>query len=81
MGTPINKISDEMSERWKKAKNILVGFGAPSKGLYDIASDEKMSLAKISDYIINTIPKQGTETVRTEEAIYATLAILNMIEK
>ena len=81
MGTSIQKVSDELSERWKKAKNILVGFGAPSKGLQDIASDEKLSLAKISDCIINTVPEQGTETVRTEEAIYATLALLNMIEK
>jgi predicted SPOUT superfamily RNA methylase MTH1 len=81
MGASIQKVSDELSERFKKAKKILVGFGAPSKGLQDIASDEKLSLAKISDYIINTIPEQGTETVRTEEAIYATLALLNMIEK
>jgi predicted SPOUT superfamily RNA methylase MTH1 len=28
-------------------------------------------------YILNTIPSQGTETVRTEEALHATLAILN----
>jgi predicted SPOUT superfamily RNA methylase MTH1 len=81
IGMPIQKVSDELSERLEKAKNILVGFGAPSKGLQDIASDEKLSLAKISDYIINTIPDQGTETVRTEEAIYATFALLNVIKK
>lgn len=81
MGPSIQKVSEELSEHWKKAKNILVGFGAPSKGLQDIASDEKLSLAKISDYIINTVPEQGTETVRTEEAIYATLTLLNVLEK
>jgi hypothetical protein len=33
----------------------------------------------LADVIVNTIPRQGTETVRTEEAVYATLAIINMI--
>jgi predicted SPOUT superfamily RNA methylase MTH1 len=30
------------------------------------------------DFVVNTIPAQGTETVRTEEALLATLAILNV---
>lgn len=29
---------------------------------------------------INTIPNQGTETVRTEEAVLATLSIFNMLQ-
>jgi len=29
--------------------------------------------------MINTIPRQGTETVRTEEAVIATLALLNLV--
>jgi hypothetical protein len=29
--------------------------------------------------MINTIPHQGTETVRTEEAVFATLALLNLV--
>jgi hypothetical protein len=28
--------------------------------------------------MINTIPHQGTETVRVEEAVFATLALLNL---
>ncbi|MEB2837263.1 MAG: hypothetical protein GSR80_000390 [Desulfurococcales archaeon] len=31
------------------------------------------------DYIINTVPNQGTLTVRTEEALHATLALLNAV--
>ncbi len=30
------------------------------------------------DYMVNSVPGQGTETIRVEEAIVATLAILNM---
>jgi len=32
----------------------------------------------VMDFVVNTIPGQGTETVRTEEAVFASLAILNM---
>jgi predicted SPOUT superfamily RNA methylase MTH1 len=28
--------------------------------------------------MMNTIPQQGTETVRVEEAVFATLALLNL---
>jgi hypothetical protein len=53
-------------------------FGAPSRGLHEIAKDEGLKLNELVDIIVNTIPKQGTETVRTEEALLATLAVLNV---
>jgi len=77
-GVPLLKILDKLSERWKKAENVLVAFGAPTQGLYDIARNEGFFLEEIVDFVVNTVPKQGTETVRTEEAIFASLAILNM---
>ncbi|MEM2081776.1 MAG: putative RNA uridine N3 methyltransferase [Candidatus Bathyarchaeia archaeon] len=36
-----------------------------------------MNLDDTADFVVNTIPEQGTETVRTEEALLATLAIFN----
>jgi len=81
MGIYFPKVADELSEKWNNAKKILVGFGAPSQGLQKIVAKEKMRLEDIVDYNLNTIPNQGTKTVRTEEAIYATLALLNMLEK
>lgn len=79
LGVPIKQIKDELTERWKKATNILVGFGSPSRGLQEIVKQENLSLDNISDFIVNTIPDQGTETVRTEEAIYASLALMNVL--
>jgi predicted SPOUT superfamily RNA methylase MTH1 len=79
MGTPLTQIADELAERWKKAGNIVVAFGAPTQGLQEIVAQEKVSLDKVADFTVNTIPDQGTETVRTEEALYATLALLNII--
>ena len=81
MGIYFPKIVDELSEKWNNAKKILVGFGAPSQGLQKIVAKEKLRLEDVVDYNINTIPNQGTKTVRTEEAIYATLALLSILEK
>ncbi|MFB6216754.1 MAG: putative RNA uridine N3 methyltransferase [Candidatus Aenigmatarchaeota archaeon] len=33
----------------------------------------------VFDAMVNAIPGQGTETVRSEEALYATLSIINII--
>jgi hypothetical protein len=46
--------------------------------LYEIAKNEGLKLDNIVDFVINTIPMQGTETVRTEEALIASLAVLNI---
>ena len=78
-GTPLMKIADELTKRWKKSRNILVAFGAPTQGLYDIVAREHVKLNEVAHFAVNTIPNQGTETVRTEEALYASLAILNLI--
>lgn len=71
-------LKDSLGESWKKANNILILFGAPTKGLHEIAEEEGKNLDSLVDFVINTIPNQGTETVRTEEAVLATLAILNI---
>jgi predicted SPOUT superfamily RNA methylase MTH1 len=76
-GNSMNKIQTALRKEWKKAYSKVLIFGGPKLGLYDIASQEGIELDHISDFVINAIPHQGTETVRTEEAIYASLSILN----
>jgi predicted SPOUT superfamily RNA methylase MTH1 len=71
-------IAGELAEKWRKADSVLVAFGAPTRGMYEIAKDEGVKLVELVDFVVNTIPAQGTETVRTEEALLATLAILNV---
>ncbi|RUM47233.1 MAG: hypothetical protein DSY37_02975, partial [Hyperthermus sp.] len=53
-------------------------FGAPDRGLFEIAREERLELNSHVDYVLNTIPGQGTRTVRVEEAVAATLAIINI---
>ena len=76
-GTPLMKVAGELARRWKKSHKILVAFGAPAQGLYEIVARENLKLNEVAHFTVNTIPNQGTETVRTEEALYASLAILN----
>ena len=75
--TRFQDAAQRLGERWKKANSILILFGAPTRGLHEIAKDEGANLNNLVDFMLNTVPNQGTETVRTEEALIASLAILN----
>ncbi len=75
-GRPIADVSEEIDKAWKNAKTVLVAFGAPTRGLYEVVENEGLCLDDISDFVINTIPMQGTETVRTEEAVLTSLSVL-----
>jgi predicted SPOUT superfamily RNA methylase MTH1 len=76
-GVKFADVTCELAGKWERANSVLVGFGAPTRGLYEIARDEGANLDDLVDFVVNTIPAQGTETVRTEEALLASLAILN----
>lgn len=55
--------------------DLAVVFGSPARGV-----DAFLSKKLMDRYcMMNTIPQQGTETVRVEEAVYATLALLNLV--
>ena len=77
-GDPLTQVAGKLAEKWKKAASILVVFGAPTRGLIDIARDEGIKLDEFVDFVVNTVPNQGTETVRTEEALFSSLAITNV---
>jgi len=78
VGDKFMDVAGEMGKKWEIAGKILLGFGAPSRGLHEIAKEEGAELEAIVDFVVNMIPAQGTVTVRTEEALLASLAILNM---
>jgi predicted SPOUT superfamily RNA methylase MTH1 len=77
-GREFAHVAAELAVEWRRAGSVLVVFGSPSRGLYDIAADEGLQLDDLVDFVVNTVPCQGTETVRTEEAVLATLAVLNI---
>jgi hypothetical protein len=77
-GSEFADVAEKLAGKWRAANSILVVFGAPSRGLHEIARDEGWQLSECVDFVVNTIPCQGTETVRTEEAVLGSLAILNV---
>jgi predicted SPOUT superfamily RNA methylase MTH1 len=74
-GSRFADVADKLAARWANANSVFLAFGAPARGLFEIARDEGASLNDLVDFVVNTIPGQGTETVRTEEALLATLAV------
>ena len=78
IGAKYKNVIEQIAEKWITAHHVLIAFGAPSRGLHEIVADEGLNLIEIVDFVVNTIPEQGTATVRTEEALVASLAILNV---
>jgi predicted SPOUT superfamily RNA methylase MTH1 len=78
-GATLAEVSGELAGLWASAASILVVFGSPARGLYEIASAEGWRLEEHLDFVVNTVPGQGAETVRTEEAVLATLAVFNVL--
>ena len=73
----------ELAERTAD-DGLTVAFGAPERGLPEILDCEPRAgtigdepRARF-DLWLNTVPNQGSETIRTEEALFATLAPLTL---
>ncbi|MEM2429151.1 MAG: putative RNA uridine N3 methyltransferase [Nitrososphaerales archaeon] len=77
-GKNINELWDELVREIKKSKSILIAFGSPKRGIKEILADEGFKPEDFTRFIINMFPNQGTETVRTEEALLGTLALINL---
>lgn len=79
LGKPLTESIDEIRERWRNAQRTLIAFGSPHEGLEEIFNRERLRINEVSDFVLNTLPLQGVETIRTEEAVLTTLAIINII--
>jgi predicted SPOUT superfamily RNA methylase MTH1 len=85
-----SQLGDLRSQLEENNEEYTVAFGAPERGLPEIlgvdvdafdarddTSDDGPDRSRF-DLWLNTVPNQGSETVRTEEAMFATLACLNL---
>jgi len=62
-----------------KPRSVAVVFGGPYGGLFEICERQGVDASKLFDVVVNAVPNQGTATVRTEEALIATLSLLNVL--
>ena len=70
----IDTIFDELKTKVESSNHIAIVFGGPYSSISENVESSKWETIKL-----NTIPNQGTETVRTEEAVISTLAIFNIL--
>jgi methyltransferase len=77
-GTFFKVKESKLLKRIKSCRNLLVVFGSPKKGVDEILAREGSNI-RFYDFVVNMFPFQGTATVRLEEALYGTLAILNYV--
>ena len=74
-GDYIDSIFDELKHKVDECNSIAILFGGPYSTIQEDVSGGNWDLLKL-----NTIPNQGTETVRTEEAVVATLSLFNFMK-
>ena len=73
-GDEINSIFDELKDKVNTSKNTAILFGGPFTSIDNEVLNYSAEVCKL-----NSVPSQGTETVRSEEAIIATLSIINIM--
>ncbi len=78
-GKPVDgKMLEALGEHLRG--RVCVVFGSQKKGIRKMLQPHVGNeWRSYLDEVLNTIPNQGTHTVRTEEALTATLALLNIV--
>jgi len=66
---------EQISKFTTSDKPTLVVFGSPDKGVHEIIGGKMKNVQNAKS--LNFFPNQATETVRLEEALLGTLAIIN----
>jgi len=77
LGVPFYEVKQKIRD--SRTKKVLVVFGSPKRGLAEILGEEKINLYDVFDVVVNTAMNQGVATIRTEEAIFISLALINEV--
>ena len=75
MGDPLESRLASLVEESRKTRGLMLLFGAPSRGLFDMVKD----LRTKADFVLNLYPEQNTVTIRTEEAIASGLYLAQLL--
>ena len=78
MGKPVSLSYQSLTKIFEHASEVVLVFGSPRKDVWEIVNKSDESLVK-SSLAINMFPLQGTNSVRLEEALLGSLAIVNSI--
>jgi methyltransferase len=77
-GSSISHIIPSLAKNFKHTSELVLIFGSPRNDVWEIVNRMDENLVN-SSLAINMFPLQGTNTVRLEEALLGSLAIINSI--
>ncbi len=77
IGVPYSSIESEIKSVVGNTRDVVAIFGGPRRGIRELFPQEKDTMKGFIDYWVNTVDDQGTETVRVEEALWASLTMFN----
>ena len=78
-GEPVHAIARGLAASLRASERVLLLFGSPSEGLYEMAAREGLELEDACDFVLNAVPEQGVATIRTEEAVLICLALIGLL--
>jgi methyltransferase len=76
LGRPLPEALERLRGLMRAGGAVKLLFGSPSRGLFDIVGRD---LDRRVDLVLNLFPGQQVETIRTEEALFAGLGLVNFI--
>jgi predicted SPOUT superfamily RNA methylase MTH1 len=71
------QIENDLKSTIAGTQSVLAVFGGPGHGILEFFKEERKDVKFHIDFWVNSIPDQGTETVRLEEALFTSLGLLN----
>ncbi|MFW9769019.1 MAG: putative RNA uridine N3 methyltransferase [Candidatus Thorarchaeota archaeon] len=72
-----NRLETDLKSTIAGTQSVLAIFGGPGHGILEVFEEERETIKSNIDFWVNTIPHQGTETVRLDEALFVSLGVLN----
>lgn len=75
LGEGLSRVVSGLRTAVNSSEGVKLIFGSPSRGLLDISADFKGR----ADFVVNLFGEQHTETVRTEEAVFAGLGLVDVL--
>lgn len=79
-GKPVSLIIPSLTKDFRDTSEVVLIFGSPRNDVWEIVNRIDENLVN-SSLVINMFPLQGTNTVRLEEALLGSLAIINSIRE
>ncbi|OLS21190.1 MAG: hypothetical protein ThorAB25_27250 [Candidatus Thorarchaeota archaeon AB_25] len=72
-----NQLENDLKSTIASTQSVIAVFGGPGHGILEFFKEEREDVKSNIDFWVNTIPHQGTATVRLEEALFTSLGLLN----